>query len=419
MCPVNVTQVPEGTLPDIQSTEYAISSLKSLSSKGGKKLSHHVKPSFINPAPHTPFFMAVGYHKPHLPFRYPKEYKSLYPLDSMSMAPNPYYTKGLPPPAWEHWNDVRVGEDIPLSKDKPYYGPLPPKYHLLMRQSYFAATSYVDYEIGRVLSTLEEEGFADSSIIALVGDHGWQLGEHQEWSKYSNYDSATRVPLMFYIPKVTDKHWPHQHKFRLIDPLDRIHQTEQQDAFDNVTPQYNQSLGFVSNALVELVDIFPTLSKIAGITVPPVCPIDTFHTDFCAEGVSLLPVICNVTATVNCGLIVRWKNASFSQYPRPTFFPSHKTNTPKLTEINLMGYSMHTKKYRYVEWLSFNHTDYAVNWTEPVARELYSYKVDPLEMQNVANASQYRNLIKELSQQLRSNWRHALPVLKKKTNTTE
>ncbi|XP_071790257.1 iduronate 2-sulfatase-like [Asterias amurensis] len=404
MCPVNVTEQPGGTLPDIDSTNYAISALHDLAAVKDEKnlLMHHKgnKPSVINPALHTPFFMAVGYHKPHLPFRYPEEYKSLYPLHTMKMAPNPNYTKDLPPVAWEHWRDVRVGEDIPVQKEKDYYGPMPPKYHLLMRQAYFAATSYIDHEIGRLLSTLEQVGFANNTIIALTGDHGWQLGEHQEWSKYSNYDSATQVPLMFYIPQVTNKRWNHPHRFSLINPL-------------NTITDFNTSCatsGFASDAFAELVDLFPTLSEIAGLTVPPVCPIDTFHTQFCSEGVSLAPVIHNITDTPSKVGIIRWKNASFSQYPRPTFYPSHKTNTPQLPEINIMGYSMHTKDYRYVEWLPFNHTTFAVNWLKPLAVELYSYREDPLEMQNVYNHTAYQNVVKDLARQLRQNWRHALPI---------
>ena len=200
---------------------------------------------------------------------------------------------------------------------------------------------------------------------------------------------------MFHVPKVTDKKWPHQHKFPLIDLLDNSRQTELQDNVTDSTAQSSQSSGFVSSVLAELVDIFPTLSDLAGLSVPPVCPVDTFHTDFCAEGVSLVPVIHNVTATSNDVLIKRWKNASFSQYPRPTFYPSHKTNTPELSMIKFMGYSMHTKKYRYVEWLPFNNKNFIVDWSNPVARELYSYQDDPLEMKNVVNASEYQNLVKK------------------------
>ncbi|XP_033632113.1 iduronate 2-sulfatase-like [Asterias rubens] len=431
MCPVNVTKMPKGTLPDIEITDSAISVLRSLSRTKRKvkgKGRHKVTPSTDgHPTPHTPFFIAVGYHKPHLPFRYPEKYKDLYPIETIEMAKNPYFTTNLPPVAWEHWKDVRKGEDIPLSaQGVDYYQPMPDKYHLLMRQAYFATTSYIDHEVGRVLSTLEEEGLVGDTIIVLLGDHGWQLGEHQEWSKYSNFVSATRVPLIFHVPGLTDKtQRHHHHKFPMMDPFYRTRTNRP----DLETPSVNYSgesrytsstgryPGFVSNSLVELVDVFPTVAELASLPVPPLCPVDASGVALCTEGVSLVPLIHHITDTPSKVKVTNWKNATFSQYPRPSLFPSHKTNTPSQDRIAYMGYSMRTKKYRYTEWLSFNNSNFNVSWGDPLARELYIYSQDPLEDVNVADMSENVQIVKELSYQLGLNWRHALPVFNEDTTT--
>ncbi|XP_022099061.1 iduronate 2-sulfatase-like [Acanthaster planci] len=435
MCPVNVTHMPEGTLPDIETSDYAISILQSLSQTRGKKSGNKKKRKNNTPLPeeltkpHLPFFLAVGYYKPHLPFRYPQEYKDLYPVESMQIAKNAFHTVNLPPVAWEHWKDVRRGEDIPLSKKLPnYFEPMPKEYHLLMRQAYFATTSYIDYQVGRVLSTLEEEGLADNTIIALLGDHGWQLGEHEEWSKYSNFASATRVPLMFHVPGVTDVTGSlHHRKFPLVSAFTTAqshHRSNQARA--DATPNYltgestprRHSPGFVSDALVELVDVFPTLAELAGLLVPPLCPASPTNVTFCTEGVSAVPLIHQAIGRPSEPKIKHWKSAAFSQYPRPTFFPSHKTNTPSLARIKIMGYSMRTKQHRYAEWLPFNNTNYRVDWSGLLARELYRYGSDPEENVNVAESPDNIQLVKSLSHQLRLGWRHALPVLQDSEPTT-
>ncbi|XP_038063308.1 iduronate 2-sulfatase-like [Patiria miniata] len=434
MCPVNVTLMPGGTLPDIETSDYAISVLQSLSRTRGK---HNKKKKKKNDTlrieeltrPHLPFFLAVGYYKPHLPFRYPQEYKDLYPIDSIEMAKNPFYTANLPAVAWEHWKDVRRGDDIPLSRRVPdYFEPMPKKYHLLMRQAYFATTSYIDYQVGRVLSTLEEEGLADDTIIALLGDHGWQLGEHQEWSKYSNFASATQVPLMFYVPGVTDRTGSlYRRRFPLNSAFDRLHpdhnlhpqhphpsgQTTPGESPIDLSDEpilYRHNSGLVSHALAELVDVFPTVAELAGLPVPPLCPLTPTGVTFCTEGVSLAPVINRTVGRPTDLKIRRWKKAAFSQYPRPTFFPSHKTNTPSLSRINIMGYSMRTKEYRYAEWLPFNNSNYHVDWSGLLARELYLYDQDPSEDVNVAEMPENIELVRAAAHQLRLNWRHALPV---------
>ncbi|XP_047619934.1 iduronate 2-sulfatase isoform X3 [Phacochoerus africanus] len=182
LCPVDVAEVPEGTLPDKQSTERAIQLLEKLKTSA------------------VPFFLAVGYHKPHIPFRYPQEFQKLYPLENVTLAPDPQVPAGLPPVAYNPWMDIRQREDVQALNLSVPYGPIPADFQRKIRQSYFASVSYVDTQLGRLLSALDDLELARSTIVALTSDHGWALGEHGEWAKYSNFDVATRVPLLVYVP---------------------------------------------------------------------------------------------------------------------------------------------------------------------------------------------------------------------------
>ena len=170
LCPVDVSRQPETTLPDIQSKDRAIQYLKQFGDQ-------------------EKFFMAVGFHKPHIPLKFPREYLHLYPLDLVKEAENPDKPQLLPDIAWNPWTDVRSREDVAnLSLSFPF-GRMPRSFSRRIRQHYYAATSYVDDLIGEVL-----EAVPDGTLVSLVSDHGWSLGEHQEWSKYSNYETASRVP---------------------------------------------------------------------------------------------------------------------------------------------------------------------------------------------------------------------------------
>ena len=107
--------------------------------------------------------------------------------------------------------------------------------------------SQTDALIGEVINEMTSLGLADDTVIVLWGDHGWQLGEHNHWCKMSNFEDATRVPFMLRVPGVTDK-------------------------------------GMRTSALVELIDIFPTITELAGIKVPPMCPVGDKQPLACVEG---------------------------------------------------------------------------------------------------------------------------------------
>ncbi|XP_075959418.1 iduronate 2-sulfatase isoform X3 [Anarhichas minor] len=153
LCAVNVSEQPGGTLPDLESTEEAVRLLKSR-------------------ADDVPFFLAVGFHKPHIPFRIPREYLSLYPIDEMALAPDPDVPTRLPPVAYNPWMDVRRRDDVQKLNISFPYGPIPKDFQLRIRQHYYAAVSYMDAQVGRLLGALDALGLSDSTVVVFTSDHG-------------------------------------------------------------------------------------------------------------------------------------------------------------------------------------------------------------------------------------------------------
>ena len=234
---------------------------------------------------------------------------------------------------------------------------------------------------------------------------GWQLGEHGEWCKHTNFDVATRIPLMVHVPGLTSPLTPHRLLFPFQDAL---------DASLRFKPQQPQTGGgMVSDAFVEAVDLYATLSELAGLEVPPTCPDHPFHVPFCTEGASFVRVIENLAMTSSTrddASVVTWKPAVFSQYPRPSLTPNHDSMNPVLSHIRVMGYTMRTARHRYTEWLAYNHTTFTADWATVYARELYVYDSDPNEDVNVAEVEAFQDVVTVLSAELRAGWRQALPT---------
>ncbi len=271
-----------------------------------------------------PFFLAVGFHKPHLPFIAPQKYYDLYRADEMRLAKNPSPPKDVFPIALTDWGELRSYSGIPKT------GPIPDDMARDLIRGYYAATSYTDAQIGRLLAELKRLDLRENTIVILWGDHGWQLGEHGLWSKHTNFEIATRSMLMISIPGQKQR-------------------------------------GAKTDALVEFVDVYPTLCELAGLPL----------TDG-LEGKSFAPLIANPK--------LPWKQAAFSQYPRG----------------KLMGHSMRTDRYRYTEW--------AMPGERLEGMELYDHKKDPDENVNIANLPKNKKLVAELSEQLRKGWKAASPA---------
>jgi len=206
-----------------------------------------------------PFFLAVGFLKPHLPFVAPKRYYDLYERDELKVAANPFPPKDVPKLALTNWGELRNYQGIPKT------GPLSDEMALDLIHGYYACTSYLDALVGRILDELDRLALREKTVVVLWGDHGWQLGEHGLWCKHTNFEIAARVPMIFSAPG-------------------------------------QKNPGAKTDALAEFVDIYPTLCELCGIAMADGL-----------EGTSLVPVI-NGTATT--GPDGNWKKAAFSQYPR-------------------------------------------------------------------------------------------------------
>jgi len=304
MPPIECLDVPDNAYPDGAIAEWGMNMLE--------KFSRDQKP----------FFLTLGFKKPHLPFAAPKKYWDLFDRDKIELAAFRERAKGSPDFAYSSWGELRNYSDIP----KEYSVNLTPEQQKEMIHGYYACVAYIDAQVGKVLRKLRETGLDKNTIVVLWGDHGWHLGDHGLWCKHTNFEQATHSPLIISAPG-----FPAAVK---------------------------------SDALVESVDIFPTLCELTGLPVPKQL-----------EGTSLVAILKNPKTRV--------KEFAISQYPR-----SHK---------KYMGYALRTDRYRLVMWMKNDFRS-----TQPfdeslvAAVELYDYKKDPLETINVAGNPEYRETVREL-----------------------
>jgi Arylsulfatase A and related enzymes len=231
------------------------------------------------------FFMAVGFNKPHLPFCAPRKYWNMYEGSDFSKMSHKFKPLGAPDIAFHQWQELRGYSDIP--KD----GAIPSQKEQELWRGYYACVSYVDTQIGRVLSELERLDMSENTIIVFWGDHGYHLGEQGLWCKSTNYELDTRIPLLISVPDITDK-------------------------------------GSHTSAIVEALDIYPTLLELCGLK--------SHHR---LSGKSLTPLLENP----NC----RWEGVAFSQFCRPyeAITKQHPTH---------MGYTVRIPGWRYVAWYDLN-----------------------------------------------------------------
>ncbi len=172
-----------------------------------------------------PFFLAVGFFKPHLPFNAPKHYWDLHDPASFDQPAQPLLVSGAPPEARHTHRELGGYEGMP--KDEH----LAREQARRLRHGYYACVSYVDAQIGQVLDALDQLDLAQDTIVVLWGDHGYALGEQDRWCKGTNFELDTRVPLLLRAPA-------------LAQP------------------------GMVTEALTEYVDLYPTLVELAGYQPP-------------------------------------------------------------------------------------------------------------------------------------------------------
>lgn len=259
-----------------------------------------------------PFFLAVGFLKPHLPFNAPKKYWDLYDYNNFHVPENYIPSPGIPKKALHNWGELRAYYGIPAR------GPLSDSLAGKLIQGYYACVSYTDHQIGRVLNTLNELDLEKNTIIVLWGDHGWNLGEHGLWCKHCNFNTSLRTTLILKVPWITK--------------------------------------GDKTDALVEFIDIYPTLCDLAGLSNPS-------HLD----GKSFLPVLKDPELPGKDFIISKWFD----------------------------GLTIKTPEFAFTEWRHENDSIYE--------RMLFDHAVDIEENRNLNRLSEYQEKISDLSETLIEN----------------
>ena len=269
----------------------------------------------------TQFFLTVGFYKPHLPLHVPKRYYELYTGENFSLPASPNFPSSVPTIAKRSSQEIRKFQDVP---DK---GILSDAKTLELIRAYAASVSYIDAQVGRLLDRLDALRLTEKTVIVFAGDHGFHLGDHGQWRKKTLFEVSLRSPLIISVPRQV--HW-----------------------------------GVKTDALTELIDIYPTLCDACQLPTPSQL-----------EGLSLMPVIQQPTRP--------WKTAAFSQLGRG----------------GTRGQSMRTEQYRYTEWGN--------NGNRGI--ELYDYDTDPNETHNIADLPENAALVAHLSERLHAGWQGALP----------
>ena len=206
-----------------------------------------------------PFYLGMGFFRPHLPFAAPKKYWDLYDRNAIPLATNPFIPEDAPVMSMNSMYELRVYDGFSYLKH-PSVSNISEDTSRILKHGYYASVSYVDAQVGKLIQKLKDLGIYDNTIIIVWGDHGWKLGEHHSWCKQTNYAVDLQVPLILASP----------------DQPNRGKQTY---------------------ALTELVDLFPSLCDLAGIPKPGYL-----------EGTSFVPLLENPDQP--------WKDAVFSQFHR-------------------------------------------------------------------------------------------------------
>jgi len=276
-----------------------------------------------------PFFMAVGYQKPHLPFNAPKKYWDLYDADEIEMANNPFMPEHVSRYFDYNFGELRNYAGIPKGSE-----PLSDTLSRILKHGYYACVSYIDAQIGRLLDALHENGLDRNTIVLLWGDHGWKLGEHGMWCKHTQFELDSHVPLLLKVPGQT-------------------------------------KVPLKTDALVEFVDIYPTLCELTGLGLPD-------H----LQGKSFAPLLDDPGRPWKKGAITVW--------------PLHRDDPESL----VMGYCIQTDRYRYTEWINESSG-------ELLARDLFDHQNDPDENVNISALPENADLINQLSELLErgKGWR--------------
>ncbi len=256
-----------------------------------------------------PFFIAAGFYKPHTPYVAPQKYFDLYPMDKIQLPPVAAdFRKSVPA--------LALASTMPW----PYFG-ITADQARECKQAYYAAISFVDAQIGKLLATMDRLKLWDNTVVVFWSDHGYHLGEHGLWMKQSLFEETAHVPLIIVAPSAKGN-------------------------------------GRACARTVELVDLYPTLADLAGLTPPK---------DL--AGASLKPLLENPGAA--------WNRPAFTQVQRGGF----------------PGYSVRTERWRYTEWDDGKQ-----------GAQLYDHDADPHELHNLAADPKYAPVVTDLKALVKRNW---------------
>ena len=269
-----------------------------------------------------PFFLAVGFRRPHLPFSAPREFWDMHSGKDFYPVPNAGIPVNSPGISFAEYDELGGYYNIPDGRE---YDSVT---IATLRKGYYASTSYIDHLVGQLMEALENNQLLENSIVILTTDHGYHIGEHDWWCKTTNFELDARVPLIIFGP--------------------------------------GKEGGRTSDALVELVDLYPTIVECCGLKVPEAL-----------DGKSMLHLLRDPAGS--------HKPFAITQFPRPWFYED---------QPEVMGYSIRTPEMRYTEWVDWN-------TREMIARELYDHRMDGFEMLNVAGHPEYANEVIKLEEMMR------------------
>jgi arylsulfatase A-like enzyme len=258
-----------------------------------------------------PLFLALGFYRPHTPYVAPSRFFDLYPPTGVELA--------VVPPG------DRENKPVAALADRPYQADMSETQQRQAIQGYYAAISFMDEQLGRVLDALDASGLAENTIIAFLSDHGYQLGAHGLWQKKDLFENSLRTPLIVAAPGQLEA-------------------------------------GSRSFTPVELLDLYPTLTALAGLDAPASA----------VAGQNLVPVLAGAGTGRKSALSQSWSAAHLVR--------------PERRGMKVMGYSIRTDRYRYTEW----------NRGEE-GFELYDYLEDPAEYRNLADDAKYEAVRVELA----------------------
>jgi len=264
-----------------------------------------------------PFFLTAGFISPHLPFNAPALHWNKYPRNTIKKPYNDFVAKNAPKASISSSAELHQYTGIP-----PIGKKVSDSTAISLIHGYYATVSYVDALVGKILAKLKATGLDKNTIIVLVSDHGYNLQEHAQWTKWTSHRTSTQIPLIISSPFI--------------------------------------GKSGTTNALTELVDIYPTLTELCNLEVPKNQ----------LEGKSLVPILNNTSLKGKSHIFINNSNA----------------------------YTIKTPKYSYTEYINKKNN-------QTFARMLYDHEKDPDENENIAELATYSTIVDKLHNELHRSYR--------------